>query len=478
MTDEPLVDLRRLATRATVGGLLAADLLVVLFGSRSPLTNPDTFVHLRFGEEFLHHWSIAHPGQPNAASSAVWVPTQWLSEMAWTLIHDYAGRAGLGALYGVLIIAVLASSYAAARSVGDPLASIVAASAVLLGGLNWMGLRPQLISYVLIALTVRTWTQARNSGRTPWLLIPLTWVWAMCHGMWILGVAIGLVSVVGLAIEDREARLAARRLAVPLFSVAAAGVTPVGPRLIAAVFAVNSRSSHFSEWQPVFLLRGWGIPVTLVVTAVIVSQIRSRATPAYVSCMICLTALFAVYSGRTVVPALIVAAPLLAEGLRATPADASTPKSERPTLVVALLAGLLAVVVGCIDTSPGLTTRIAAFHDRLGALPSGTTVITERAEGELLLWAYPRLEVPVDGYGDVFTNAELDRYDGLSQLQPGWVTTLHQLNAHNALLPRGTSLAYALTEIGWRVVQRSGGLEYLVTSPRRSGRTTPLPSSS
>ena len=45
----------------------------------------------------------------------------------------------------------------------------------------------------------------QGSRVSPWWAVPLMWVWAMCHGMWPLGVIIGAVAVVGLLVDGRSA---------------------------------------------------------------------------------------------------------------------------------------------------------------------------------------------------------------------------------------------------------------------------------
>jgi len=462
--DREAVDLRRLLIRAAAALLVIADGGMTLLAARSPMSNSDTYFHLRFGEEFWHHWSIAHPGQPNAASSAHWVPTQWLGELLWYGAYEHGGAAAMGVLYAVLLVAVVTATYAAARTVARPVPSLVAASAAFLGSQTWDGLRPQLMSYALIALTVAAWNRARRDDRTPWLLIPMTWLWAMCHGMWVLGVAISVVAVLGLAFENHDLRLIARRAAVPVGSIVVAMLTPVGPRLVTAVAAVSSRGGHFAEWTPTPLLHGWGLPVTAVLAVTLVLRLRRGATPPYPLLMLGLAIAFALYSGRTVTAALIVAAPLLAAEL-----------SQRPRITVGrrelgALGGLTAVTLLCSIVvaqapGPGLTSRTRPFDDDLDALPAGTVVLTDRSDGALLLWTHPDLEVPMHGYGDVFTDAELDRYDDLSNLQPGWIGTLDRLGARYALLEPDAPLAYALVQRGWKVARTTDALELLTAAP-------------
>src|SRR6476646_3613533 len=61
--------------------VLLATLAAVAHGFAVPLTNTDTYFHLRFGHEFLHGaWSPWHPGSVSTFATAHWVPTQWLSE--------------------------------------------------------------------------------------------------------------------------------------------------------------------------------------------------------------------------------------------------------------------------------------------------------------------------------------------------------------------------------------------------------------
>ena len=104
-------------------------------------------------------------------------------------------------------------------------------------------MRPQVLSYLLVAVTTAAWLRGPRDRRAPWWLVPLTWVWAMCHGMWPVGIVIGVVAVVGLAL-DRRATRAPRWpgwLAVPVASALVSLLTPVGPGLFGAVLQVSSR---------------------------------------------------------------------------------------------------------------------------------------------------------------------------------------------------------------------------------------------
>ena len=103
-------------------------------------------------------------------------------------------------------------------------------------------MRPQVISYLLVALTTAAWMRTREDGRARWWLIPMTWVWAMCHGMWPIGIVIGLVALVGIAADRTADRRDLLRLsAIPVGSAVVAALTPVGPALYPAVLLVGGR---------------------------------------------------------------------------------------------------------------------------------------------------------------------------------------------------------------------------------------------
>ena len=111
-------------------------------------------------------------------------------------------------------------------------------------------MRPQVLSYLLIAVTTEAWLSTRKDQKVRWWLVPLAWLWAMVHGMWPVGIIIGIVAVVGIALDRAvPPRTWLRLAAIPALSVVVTALTPVGPALFSAVLEVNSRGQYFSEWH-------------------------------------------------------------------------------------------------------------------------------------------------------------------------------------------------------------------------------------
>ena len=113
-------------------------------------------------------------------------------------------------------------------------------------------MRPQMLSFLLVAVTIGAWLRTREDGRLRWWLVPMTWVWAMSHGMWPIGIVIGVVAVVGLAL-DRAYRPA--RSGRGPHSCRCCRPWPrrsprSARRCTARSSRVGDRAEYFSEWNP------------------------------------------------------------------------------------------------------------------------------------------------------------------------------------------------------------------------------------
>lgn len=432
-------------------GLLVAAVLTSL--ARRPFRAFDTYFHLRFGEEFRHDWSVAHPGQPSIASSNDWVPTQWLPQVALSWTDDVAGTTGLVVAFAASVVAFATATYLLLRrwtSVGP---AALLTTIVLYGCLPDLSLRPQVLSYLFLVAVVASWNHAARTGRAPWWLVPLGWLWATSHGMWVLGLGTSAVLAVAVCLERRaDRREIVRLLAVPVITVLATCATPVGPRILPAVLLVNSRAQYFDEWRAPELFSAFGLPVLALLVASGWLLARARDTGPFVLALAGLGLAFATYSSRTLPLALVVLACVVAVLAPRRPSVASR-RSER--VAVAVLAAGVVAVAPLLPVLDRPDDGAAAFSARLGELPDGTVVLTDRTMGAVLLWTEPHLDIPLHGYGDVYTDRELEDYDRLVKVEPGWEETIARLGSRVALLPEDAALAAALEGAGWQVVERA-----------------------
>ncbi len=439
-----------------LAGVAVAAVLVGL--ARRPFRSFDTYFHLRLGEEFRDGWSLSAPGHLDAAASNDWVPTQWLPQVAMSWWADTAGATGLSVAFAVLVTSFTVAVHLLLRRRTAPGTAALLTLVVLLGSLPSLSLRPQVLSYVFLVLVLAAWDRARDGTRAPWLLVPLGWVWATCHGMWVLGVGASAVLAVGVLLERRPGRRASLALlAVPVGMLLAALATPAGPRLVSAVLLVSSRAEHFREWRAPELASMGALPVTALLAAGVLLRARRDGVRPDEIALLGLGGVFAIYSHRTLPLAAVVLAAVVAGEVSALRRGAP-PRVRRPELLVAAALALLVVAVSpLLPRLDDPADEVRPFAARLAALPDGAVVLADRAAGSVLLWTEPRLDVPLHGYGDVYTDAELDAYDDLVTLERGWQETLAGLGPDLALLPEDGRLAGALLDAGWREQQAAQG---------------------
>ncbi|MFC7502012.1 hypothetical protein [Nocardioides sp. GCM10030258] len=452
-----------------LAGVLVAAALAML--ASRPFRAFDTYFHLRFGDEFRNGWSLARPGQVSTASTNDWAPTQWLPQIGMSWLADAFGDTGLVVLFAALVSGFAAAVYLLVRAHTTPGTAATLTAVALLGCLPSLSLRPQVLSYLCLVAVLASWSLARRTGRLPWWLVPLAWVWAASHGMWILGVGASAVLAVAVCLERRGTRTEVlRMLAVPASMLLAACVTPVGPRLVSAILLVNSRGDHFREWRAPELITLAAAPVTVLLAVAVVLLVRRNGVRPYDMALLGLGCVFAIYSNRTLPLALVVLSLVVASELTALRRESGTATGTR-VAGRRELSVVAALTVGVVVLAPALPLRdvpaddLRPFASLLDDLPDGTVVLTDRSDGAVLLWTEPGLDVPMHGYGDVYTDDELNAYDDLFKLVPGWEATLADLDAHVALLPDDAPLAGALEEHGWDTVTTNNDLVYL-TQPR------------
>ncbi len=451
----------------TAALVLAGAVGVLTVQASRPLHNTDTYFHLRFGREFLEgRWSLRDPGSVTASATAHWVPTQWLSEVVMAQTEEWFGLAGVAWLSGLLYVVLTLALYAACRRQAEPVLAAALTALALVACSTGLSMRPQMLSYVLVVVTAAAWLRARDTGRAPWVLVPLTWVWTMLHGMWPLGIVIGLATVVGMALDRQHPRrVLARLAAVPLLSAAVVLLSPVGPGLLPAVLRVSSRGHYFYEWSPPDFTRPINLVLLGLLALAVVPRLRSGSRVPWTDvALLGLTFGFAVYSQRTVPVAACTAAPLAALALQ--PLLGPRPvalRRERALVLGGCALALVALAASVPRTADHPSDHPAFLDGALADLPAGTVVLGDSGLGGYLMWRYPQLDVVAHGYGDAYTDDELERNADIGAVRAYWLEDVKAVHPAYALLPPGSPLAYNLRQLQrWSVVAEGGDLQLLV----------------
>ena len=331
-----------------------------------------------------------------------------------------------------------------------------------------LSMRPQVLSYAFMAVAVHAWWRAAETGARPWLLVPLTWFWAMWHGMWPFALVAGVVGVVACVLHRRPGRSeVVRQLGVLLGCAIAGAITPVGPGLYPAVLTVAGRARFFAEWGPPDFTSANGAALALLAAPALLVWLR-RGTTWPGALFLGLGLALALYSNRTLPLAAVTLAVVAATALQQLLSSASVTPSRRE-LGLGAAAGVLGLAVLAVLTprtadGPDDDLVSAEVEAALDDLPAGTAVLNDWGDGGYVMWAHPQLDLVMHGYGDTFTTAELQRNSDILDLERGWQDLVRSTGAEVAFLPTDQPLTAALEDAGWRVVDGDDDVE-LLTAP-------------
>jgi hypothetical protein len=429
----------------------------VKFGIR-PVSDPDAWWHLKTGAYVLSRWRFDGPDPWVPFSSRPFVLTQWLPEVVAQKGYELFGLPAVAWLRCAAMLALISALVWAARQAADAVPAIIAALAGLIGAGGSLSERPQLVSFVLLAVIVGAWWRTAGDLKPRWWLVPMTFLWACSHGLWGVGVLIGLAVVAGLALDRRLDRpTAARLLAVPALSVVAAALTPVGPRLLLTPFEVSSNASKFvQEWQPTDA-RNLFAAVTLgMIALALLPWIRGTSTRPWWQIALAGTAvIFTLATMRTIPVGSIIAVPLLASSLQEQRRHPAAPLTRRG--ISAWLGLVTAAAIVAVPIAGALAQRPSGWPEglrpQLAAIPAKTVVLNDFAAGGWLLWAEPRLTPVIDLRSEIYSMDYILEYRRTEDVRSGWQELLARTKPRYALLRAEAPLTVALREqLKWRTV--------------------------
>jgi hypothetical protein len=236
--------------------------------------DPDLWWHIKTGELILstHKWATTDP-YSFTSFGAPWISCEWLGDVFFAVVYRLGGLRGLEALLIVLASAVILALYgfATLRS-GNCKSGFVAAAVLLTLAQASFNLRPQMLGYLFLILTLVALEFFRQGkGRAIWLLPVLFLIWINTHGSWIIGLGVIVLYIACGLVDFHIGSLEARRWTKPerlrletvfMLCLAAIPITPYGTELAAYPFKVASAYpvaiASVLEWQvmPFNLLGG------------------------------------------------------------------------------------------------------------------------------------------------------------------------------------------------------------------------------
>ena len=428
--------------------------------------DPDYFWHLTTGKLIAETgqvpstdpFSFTWFGQP-------WTPHEWLSELLIFRLVDGLGRIGALLVFGLFppaIFSILAAAFtrqgARVLAIGLPFA--LGAFALI----PYVTLRPQAISWLLLAGLVWFLLEARAEHRRRFLLlIPLFVLWANLHGLYVVGLGVAGIYLL-FTLAGRTAMSPARGWALGgvAGAIGASMLTPAGPiGILYPLRYVDGGDwglANIQEWQS----PNFHEPAHLAFLAliVVVGLNGGRRTPSWLVALSWIGIGLGLLALRNVPLAVVLCMPTLVLGLEARLQERAMGHPRRRNaqsrafgrrileLITALVIaiGSIAVLVPR-DMNATIAVDLAerfpiAGVDRLLELQPDANVFAEYGWGGYVIARMHDAggHVFVDGRNDMYSQQVLEDYTAIRAADPGWEALAKGYGVDAILLPPDTTL--------------------------------------
>ena len=452
---------------AMLGTFLVA---AVFYDGRAFFLDPDVWWHIKVGETVLatHRWptvdvySFTVPGQP-------WISPEWLGEVLLATVSRIGGVRGLDMLLIALGSAIMLALYALGtiRS-GNSKAAFVAAALVYVLACPSFTLRPQMLGYLFLTVTLIALELFRQGKKAAiWILPPLFLLWVNTHGSWIIGLgALFVYWASGLrefrlgAIESKPWSAEERRsmLMVFLLSLIAIMVTPYGSELAVFPFrfalGLPLNSTQIKEWLPIAFSITFGKIFLALVLGFFLTQMAFGFTWRLEelvlffggTVMACLHARFLL----VFVPFFV---PLLSVVLARWVPPYSRAK-DKYALNLILMVSVFAGIIHYFPSRANLNEKVAKEFpskavEYLRQHPVPGPMFNSYAFGGYLIWALgPEKKVFIDGRGELYEpGGVFNDYLQLVELKPGALSVLPRYQIQSCLLDKNERIAIVMAAL-------------------------------
>lgn len=453
-----------------LGFFLVAGVFVV---GRAFSVDPDVWWHTKAGGIILstHHWPTTDPFSFTAGGQP-WIDCEWLGDILFAPMAQWAGLQGLDALLIILGSAIMLALYAyATLRAKDSKAGFVASAVLLVLTSASFSLRPQMLGYLFLILTLIILERFRQGKVwSLWFLPPLFLVWVNAHGSWIIGLGVVFVYWASGLAEFRFGGLEAKRWTPQerrtlsmafLLSLCTIPLTPYGAQIAAYPFEVAFKMplgvGNVSEWQPMpFNLPGGKLFLGLILTVLVVQvvcrftwRLEELALFLFGTMMACLHLRFLLVFVPFCTPVL---ATILARWV-----PRYNRRKDRYLLNAALM---LAVVVGIVRFFPSRADLEKAISENFPVRAVEYMhqhsvrgpIFNNYNFGTYLLWS--DYKVFIDGRSDIYERSgAFSDYLFIDRLKPGALSVLQNYGIRACLLQRDEPLATMLAALpGWQKV--------------------------
>jgi hypothetical protein len=421
--------------------------------------------------------TVGHPSTPH----------EWISQLLFAAAHELLGLSGVVLLTASSVMLTWSLVFRRALEKSRALVPSLVSTALGVAASQLHVLpRPHVFTYLLLALWIYLVEGVGKGTRAWWTLPLLMLLWVNTHGMFILGIAIWAICLIGRYLDHPSrkplATLGFRSLLLGgAVSLAATLASPSGLQIFHTIVSLGSNryiTSRVPEYRSAdfHAPETWPFVVMLLLTLVGWGRMTLRIAWTDVLLIGAFTAL-ALYTSRMIPVFAIVAAPLMAQSLaswgREDFAAGRMAAFERNLRRIHSSAGgmiwlFAVVIVVTISFSLGKSIDPAgrgnAFDERffpvdavswLEAHPQTAPLFNEFDwGGYLLLRLWPRQQVFMDGHTHIYGENLTREYENVVTVSPGWKEIFAKYGIGCVIVRADAPLVDALSASGWQIRYR------------------------
>ena len=446
----------------------AAALWGLAIGLR-PLGDNSALTHLATGRLILSEGIPRHDPFSFTAPGEPWTVYSWLASTLMALAERAGGANGIQLGRAALTCGLALLVWILTRPAEVLAGRIIAVAGVLVVGTSAWTERPLLISLVLMAVLVLA---AERENASPWLIVPVMWVWVNVHGSFPLALVYLAVRLVGRRVDGAPLGRLPRLLGVAVAGTLAGAVNPLGARLLVFPFELLGRHDvleRVQEWRSPNFSRPPNLALLgMLLLALLLCSRRRSFEDGFVAVVFGGAACLAV---RNAPLATIVLAPVLARGLSGLGSVRGEARNGRMAVAGIALAVVGVVLVATSLQDPAYDLRKypvsqVQWMEAEGLL--SRRVATQDFVGNFLIARRGAdANVFFDDRFDMYPSRVIRDSVALLDGREGWQDRLDRYDVEVVLWQRSRPLTGLLgLDPGWEVVRRDK--EWIVAVRARS----------
>jgi hypothetical protein len=414
------------------------------------------------------------------------IPHEWLSQVIFALVSSWLGLNGIVLLTALIIIStwMIIFHESITRSKSLFVSLLFTVLAVAASQIHVLP-RPHIFTYLLTAIWIYLLERAdEKKPDVRWALPLLMLLWVNMHGMFVLGIGIWGIYLMGDFLDHpSKAWFSTTRSKTLMIggglSLATTCLSPSGFHIWGAIASLGSNSyitSRIPEYQSAnfHMPETWPYVGILLLTIIGLARTNVKASWTHALLVAAFTGL-SLYTSRLIPLFAVVATPIGAKAIadlvhqeyaesRFLRMEENISKTNSSSngfiwlIVVILLAGILLNTGKTIDPE----NRGNVFDDRFFPVKAVAWLQQHPQQGHmfnefdwggyLLLRLWPQQQIFMDGHTHIYGEELTKEYERVIALAPGWENILAKYDITWVIVRTNAPLVTALSETGgWEI---------------------------